>query len=64
MHTNKRQFILISVHSWLFAVKLVNHLFIRYIRVTRGLTVFRSERGDDFFEARIAAERVPEGQQL
>jgi hypothetical protein len=25
---------------------------------------FRRERGDDFFEARIAAERVPEGEQL
>ena len=26
--------------------------------------LFRRERGDDFLEARIAAERVPEGEQL
>jgi hypothetical protein len=42
----------------------MNHLFIRFIRVIRGSIVFRRERGDDFFEARIAAERVPEGEQL
>jgi hypothetical protein len=26
--------------------------------------LFRRERGDDFFEARIAAERIPEGVQF
>ena len=26
--------------------------------------LFRRERGDDFFEPRVAAERVPEGQQF
>jgi hypothetical protein len=26
--------------------------------------LFRRKRGDDFLEARIAAERVPEGEQL
>ena len=41
-----------------------NHLFIRFIRVIRGLIVFRGKGGDDFLEARIAAERVPEGVQL
>ena len=31
----------------------------------RGLIpVLRRERGDDFFEARIAAERVPDGEQF
>ena len=43
---------------------LVNNLFIRFIRVIRGLIVFRRERLYDFFEARIAAERVPERQQF
>jgi hypothetical protein len=38
---------------------VVNHLFIRFIRVIRGSIVFRRERLYDFFEARIAAERVP-----
>mgnify|MGYP003693706057 CR=1 FL=1 len=42
----------------------MNHLFIRFIRVIRGSIVFRRERGDDFFEARIAAERVIPGQQF
>jgi hypothetical protein len=40
---------------------LLNHLF---TRVIRGLIVFRRERGDDFFEARIATQWVPEGQQF
>ena len=43
---------------------LVNHLFIRFIRVIRGSIVFWRERGDDFLEARIAAERIPEGEQF
>ena len=43
---------------------LVNHLFIRFIRVIRGSIVFRRERGDDFLEARIAAERVPDREQF
>ena len=43
---------------------LVNHLFIRFIRVIRGLILFRRERLYDFFEARIAAERVPEREQF
>ena len=48
-----------------FATQLfVNHLFIRFIRVIGGSIVFRRERGEDFFEARIAAERVPERMQL
>jgi hypothetical protein len=42
----------------------VNHLFIRFIRVIRGLILFRRERGDDFFEARIAAEPVPDRREL
>jgi hypothetical protein len=39
-------------------------LFIRVIRAIRGLIVLWSKRLNDFFEARIAAERVPEGQQF
>ena len=42
----------------------VNHLFIRFIRVIRGLIVFGRKRLNDFFETWIAAERVPEGQQF
>jgi hypothetical protein len=29
-----------------------------------SFTVFRRERGNDFFEARIAAERVPDREQF
>ena len=43
---------------------LLNHFFIRVIRVIRGLIVLWGERGDDFLEAPIAAERVPEGVQF
>ena len=44
-----------------FAAKLLlNHFFIRVIRVIRGLIGLWRERGDDFLEARIAAERVPD----
>ena len=32
----------------------------RVIRVIRGALLLRREGGDDFFEARIAAQRVPE----
>jgi hypothetical protein len=39
-------------------------LFIRFIRVIRGSIVFGREGGDDFFEARIAAERVPDREQF
>jgi hypothetical protein len=50
-----------AFHSDDFATQLlVNHLFIRFIRVIRGSIVFRCEGGDDFFEARIAAERIPD----
>ena len=43
---------------------LMNHLFIRFIRVIRGSIVFGRKRLYDFFEARIAAERVPDREQF
>jgi hypothetical protein len=53
-----------ATFSWSHTQLLVNHLFLRFIRVIRGSIVFGRERGDDLFEARIAAERVPEGEQF
>ena len=43
---------------------LLNHLFIRVIRVIRGLIFFWREGVNDFLKARIAAERVPPGSQF
>ena len=53
-----------ATFSWSHTQLLVSHLSIRVIRVIRGSIVFRRERGDDFFEARIAAERVPDREQF
>jgi hypothetical protein len=33
-------------------------------RLSDSISILRRERGDDLFEARIAAERIPEGVQL
>jgi hypothetical protein len=38
----------------------VNNLFIRFIRLIRGLILFWRERGDDDFEARIVSS-LPRG---
>jgi hypothetical protein len=38
---------------------LLNHVCICVIRVIRGEVLLRREGGDDFFEVRIAAQRIP-----
>ncbi len=48
-------------YSWAVAPLplLLNHVCICVIRVIRGELLLRCEGTNDFFEARIAAERIP-----
>ncbi len=52
--------LLSSVRKRVFGGPVGRAMPIRVIRAIRGWILFRREGGDDFFEARITAQRVPE----